>query len=158
MVLRGLHLLVGARGQRPFIVYAPVQTDKTSESMTEVANELRGILDNAPPTEEEVLKAQQNQTLTLAGQWETNSAVQGSIGQMVRYNLPDDYFDTYTDRIRALNVSQVSTAAQEVVRPDNLVWIVVGDRAVIEPKIRGLGLGEIFIMDSDGNVISSGTQ
>ncbi len=151
-------LLFGARGQRPFIVYAPVQTDKTSESMAEVVSELQGILGDAPPTEEEVLKAQQNQTLTLAGQWETNNAVEGSISQIVQYNLPDDYFDTYTERIQALNVSQVSAAAQQVVKPGNLVWVVVGDRSLIESKIRDLNLGEIFVMDSNGNVIDGGTQ
>ena len=33
-----------ARGQRPFAVYAPVQTDKTAESVAEVQKELRGIV------------------------------------------------------------------------------------------------------------------
>ena len=151
-------VVVGARGQRPFLVYAPVQTDKTSESMTEIANELRGYLGEAPPTDEEVLKAQQNQTLTLAGQWETNNAIESSVSEMVQYNLPDDYYDTYTERVRSLNVGQVSEAAQQVVKPDNLVWIVVGDRAVIEDKIRALNLGEVYIMDGDGNVLEGGTQ
>ena len=151
-------VVVGARGQRPFIVFAPVQTDKTSESMTEIANELRGYLGDNPPTDEEVLKAQQNQTLTLAGQWETNNAVEFSISEMVQYDLPDDYYDTYTDRVRSLNVSQVTAAAQEVVKPDNLVWIVVGDRSVIETKIRALNLGEMFVMDGDGNILEGGTQ
>jgi len=144
--------------QRPFIVYAPVQTDKTSESMVEAAKELRGILGEQPITSDEVEKAQKNQTLTLAGRWETNNAVEGSIGQIVQYGLPDDYFDTYTQRVRALNMDQVSEAAHEVVHPNNLVWIIVGDRSIIEPKIRALNLGEIFLMDSDGNVIEGGTQ
>ncbi len=151
-------ILVGARGQRPFIVYAPVQTDKTSESIVEAAKELRGILGERPITSDEIEKAQKNQTLTLAGRWETNNAVEGSIGQIVQYGLPDDYFDTYTQRVRALNMDQVSEAAHEVVHPDNLVWIIVGDRSIIELKIRALNLGEIFLMDSDGNVIEGGTQ
>ena len=33
-----------ARGQRPFIAFAPVQTDKTKESIQEIQKELRGIL------------------------------------------------------------------------------------------------------------------
>ena len=151
-------LLWDARGQRPFIVYAPVQTDKTSESIQEIVNELAGFLGDQPPTDEEVLKAQSDQTLSLAGRWETNNAVEGSIGQIVQYGLPDDYFDTYTELVRALSVDQVTEAAHQVVHPNNLVWVVVGDRSVIEPKIRELDLGEIFLMDSDGNVIEGGTQ
>ena len=148
-------IVLQARGQRPFLVFAPVQTDKTSESMTEIAQELRGILAEDPPSEEEVLKAQQNQTLTLAGRWETNSAVEGSIINMVQYDLPDDYYDTYTEKVRSLNVPQVSAAAQDVVRPNNLIWIVVGDLAVIEPAIRALELGEVHHMDADGNVLDA---
>ena len=53
---------------------------------------------------------------------------------------------------------QVSEAAHEVVHPDNLVWIIVGDHSIIESKIRALNLGEIFLMDSDGNVIEGSTQ
>src|SRR5947208_11678804 len=43
-----------ARGQRPFIAYAPVQTDKTKESLVELDKELRGILGKEPNTEAEL--------------------------------------------------------------------------------------------------------
>ena len=144
-----------ARGQRPFIAYAPVQTDKTKESMQEIKMELDNILAAAPVTADEVDKAQKNQTLTLAGQWETNGAVMGSIAEMVQYGLPDDHFNTYTERVRSLNTNQVNAAAQEVLRPENLVWVVVGDREKIEASVRELGLGEIQLLDSDGKVMES---
>lgn len=67
-------LLWDARGQRPFIVYAPVQTDHTKESMIEVAAELRGIRANRPVTADELSVAQANLTLTLPGLWETIDA------------------------------------------------------------------------------------
>ena len=55
----GAHtILVGARGQRPFLAYAPVQTDKTKESMIEIAKELRGILGEKPVTADELSKVQ----------------------------------------------------------------------------------------------------
>ncbi len=151
-------LLFDARGQRPFIAYAPVQTDKTAESMQEIVNELTGILTDAPATTDEIEKAQRNQTLSLAGQWETNAAVRGSLTEIVRFGLPDDYFQTYTDAVRTLNPNQIAAAAEEVVQPDKLVWVVVGDRATIEPAIRALNLGEITLLDSNGAVISDGTR
>ena len=147
-------LLISARGQRPFIVYAPVQTDKTSESITEIRNELRGILGDSPPTEDEVLTAQQNLTLTLAGQWETNASVESDLLTMVQYDLPRDYYGTYTSQVRSLDVAQVSQAAHDVIRPDNLVWILVGDRAAIEEGVSSLGLGDIILIDADGNVLN----
>jgi zinc protease len=92
-----------AQAQRPFIAYAPVQADKTKESMIEMDKELRGILGQRPPTENELATAQKNQTLTLPGSWETLDAVQTSIGEIVRYGLPDDYFITYPEKVRALH-------------------------------------------------------
>jgi zinc protease len=143
-----------ARGQRPFIVYAPVQTDKTRESLIELDKELRDILGRRPPTEEELKTAQANQTLRLPGAWETISAVGNSVAEIVRFGLPDDYFTSYPGKVRALSVTDLSRAAKEVVRPDSLVWVIVGDRMKIESGIRDLGWGDIQFLDTDGHQLS----
>jgi zinc protease len=143
-------LLFDARGQRPFIVYAPVQTDKTKESLTEVVNELRGITQNRPVTPEELAKAQANLTLSLPGQWETIGALGGSVEEIVRFGLPHDYYTTFASRVRELQVGDLSTAAKETIQPDKLVWVVVGDRAKIEAGIRELNLGPLQLIDADG--------
>ena len=146
-------LLLPARGQRPFLVYAPVQTDKTKESMLEILGELQDYIGQVPPTEDEVLTAQQNQTLALPGQWETNGSVESSILDLVQYELSPDYYDTYAEEVRALSLDQVSAAAVSVLRPDQLIWVIVGDLSQIEAGIRELGLGEVTHLDADGNVI-----
>ena len=140
-----------SQGQRPFIAYAPVQTDKTKESLVELDKELRGILDTQPITEKELNTAQKNRTLQLPGRWETDDAVANSLGEIVTFGLPDDYFTTYTARIRSLSVEEVEKAAKEVVHPDQLVWVVVGDRSKVESGIRDLGWGEVQLLDADGN-------
>jgi len=144
-----------ARGQRPFIAYAPVQTDKTKESMIEVDKELRGILGPKPVTADELAKAQANLTLTLPGNWETMDAVQGSLEQLVTFGLDDHYFETYAQRIRALTIPDAAGAAQETIRPDHLVWVIVGDRSKIEAGIRELNFGEIRFLDADGKPLAS---
>ena len=147
-------LLLSARGQRPFLVYAPVQTDKTKESMMEILRELREYIGDVPPTEDEVLTAQQNQTLALPGQWETNGSVEGSIVDLIQYELAHDYYDTYAEQVRALTREQVSTAAQQVLHPDKLIWVIVGDLSMIESGIRELGFDEVIHLDADGNVMN----
>jgi len=47
-------LTLDARGQRPFPAYAPVQADKTRESMQEILNEFKGIRSDRPATAEEL--------------------------------------------------------------------------------------------------------
>jgi len=52
-----------------------------------------------------------------------------------------------------LHIGDVSGAAQKVLHPDQLVWVIVGDRAKIEPGIRELGWGEIQLLDADGGPV-----
>ncbi len=145
--------LVGARGQRPFLVFAPVQTDKTSESMHEVEQELSGIIGSHPITEPELEKAKKNETLQLPGAWETIAEVASSIAEIVRYRLPEDYFQVYPDKISALDLPDVEQAAKEVIHPNQLTWVVVGDRSKIESGLRDLGLGELHLIDTEGKPI-----
>jgi zinc protease len=146
-------IIVDARGQRPFVAFAPVQTDKTRESISEILKELREVRGGRPVTAEELAKARDNQALQLPGAWETMDAVAGSIGQLVRFGLPEDHFQSYARRVRALSLDQVAAAVRKVVLPENLVWVVVGDRGKVEPGIRELGLGEIRFIDADGNPV-----
>ena len=147
-------VVVGARGQRPFFAYAPVQTDKTKESMVEIAKELGAILKDQPPSEEEVQRITTQEALELAGSWETIGAVSGSISEIVTYSLPDDYWATYTERLKSLEVPPVRASVDELIHLDRLIWVVVGDLSKIEPGIRELGLGEIRFIDADGNPVT----
>lgn len=143
--------LVETREDRPFYVLAPVQSDKTSEAMAEIQKELQGIAGNNPPTKEEVAKIQKDRTLKMASAWETSEAIVNSISRMVRFQLPDDYYDVYPKKVLGVSQSDVGAAAKKLIHPDHLVWVIVGDRAKIEAGIRKLGIGEVRVIDPDGN-------
>ena len=144
-------MLFNARGQQPLMVYAPVQSDKTKESMDELNKEFHGIVKDRPPTASELLRAQNSMTLSLPGSRETINEVAASIQEQVQFGLPDDYYETYSRKVRSLDVPAVTDAAKSTIRPDNLVWVVVGDRAKIEAGVRQLGLGEVKFLDANGN-------
>jgi zinc protease len=144
-----------AKGQRPFVVYAPVQTDKTKEALIEVRKELRGILTDRPAAPEELARAKSELTLTLPGNWETMDAISGSLADIVTFGLDDRYYDSYAEKVRSQTLASVSAAAKSVIHPDNLVWVVVGDRSKIEAGIRELNLGEIKLIDADGKPLGA---
>jgi zinc protease len=146
-------LFLDARGQRPFIVLAPVQSDKTIESVQEVVYELQGIVGDRPVTDEELDRVIRSRTLTLPGSWETNGSVLSSIAEMEQFGLPEDHFDTLADRIRSMTTERLDAAAQRVIRPDQVIWVVVGDKASIEEGLRALNLGPVYEIDPDGNVL-----
>ncbi|MDG1463028.1 MAG: insulinase family protein, partial [Gammaproteobacteria bacterium] len=143
-------LIWGTQAQRPLIIYAPVQTDKTVESIQELQNELTGIIGDEPATAEELAHTKKTKTLSLSGRWETGGAVLASIIDIVRFGLPDDYWNQYSNEINALNLDDINTAAEIIIKPDELVWVVVGDRAKIEAGLESLDMGEIKLLDANG--------
>jgi zinc protease len=143
-------LLQDARGQRPFVVIAPVQTDKTKESMVEVMKELDGIAGVRPIRGEEFESIMRTQTLGLPGRWATLTALETAAIQILNYRYAEDYFSTYARRVRALGEPELAAAAKRFIRPGEVIWIVVGDLAQIEKGIRELNLGEVTRLDADG--------
>jgi len=146
-------LIVDTMLQRPFIVYAPVQTDQTAPSMVELDRELRELITSRPVTDEEVETSKRRSTLTLPGRWETARAVAGDIAEIVRFGLAEDYWDIYADLIASLDAENVNAAADGMLAPAQLTWVVVGDRSRIEDSVRALGFGPVQIMDADGNIV-----
>ena len=146
-------VLPDARGQRPYILLAPVQTDKTKESMEEIKKEVDIIQGTQPITEEELKKVRNNKTLKLPGAWETIASVEDSILEIVQFALADDYFRSYPDKVRALQLADVQAEADTVLMPDRLIWVVVGDRSKIEEGIQSLNFGTIQFVDADGKPV-----
>jgi zinc protease len=144
--------LVDARGPRPFVAMASVQTDKTKESVAEILKEMKGIRGEKPVSAEELRTAQDSLVLTLPGEWETAGAVAGSLAEIVRFGFDDRYFDGYAAKVRAVTLADAAEAAK-LVQPDKVVWVIAGDRAKIEPGLRELGIGEVKAIDADGNVL-----
>ena len=143
----------GTRAQRPFIMIAPVQTDKTKEALVELTKEVKGVLGDKPISDDELKKAQSKQTLQLPGSMETAGAVAGAISRITRFDLPDDHFVTYPGKVRALTQCQLADAAKTVIHPDKLIWVIVGDRSKVEAGIRELNMGELHLLDADGNAV-----
>jgi predicted Zn-dependent peptidase len=150
--------LYSAKGQRPFLAYAPVQTDQTAPSMKEIMGELKGYIGDNPATKEEFEKTKTNEILSLPGQWETMNAVEGSIANIVRYGLADDYYQTYAGEVQSLELSKVQKLAKEIIDPQKMTWLVVGDSKKIMAEIKALGYGEVIAIDSDGNVLQPQSQ
>ncbi len=137
--------LQDARGQRPYLVYAPVQTDKTKESLAELLKELKGFKSARPATAVELKRAIDNNTRSLPGSFETSGDVLGSLTSSNRFGRPWNYPETLKEQYEALQLADIAAAASEVVHPESLVWIIVGDRAKIEAGVASLGLGPIEV-------------
>ena len=146
--------LTGVRGQRTFIVTAPVQTDKTKESMAEVLKEIKDVAGGRPIAGPEFASIMRNMTSRLPGRFETLSSLENAALQIVNYGLPDDYWSSYAARMRGLTEAQLATAAKKFIRPNEIIWLVIGDMSKVEKGIRDLGYGDQVIkLNADGEPI-----
>jgi zinc protease len=145
--------LVATAGPGPFIVSAPVQTDKTAESMQEIVKELRDVLGARLPDEKEIRFARDSLVLTLPGSNETAGEVASSYAAIITYGLPDSYWNDFVGEVNALTPAQLQSAAKALVRPEALTWVIVGDLDKIEDGVRKLNLGEVKVLDAEGRVV-----
>ena len=142
-----------AKGQGVLGVFAPVRTDVTKESLQELMKELREIRDARPATMDEVKFAQSNLTMSLPGQYETAGGIAQKISDIVTYGLPDDFYSKYPTAVKATTPEGLTALAKKRLLPEQMVLLIVGDRAVIEPKIKELNLGQITYIDADGKPV-----
>ncbi|MFA3782153.1 M16 family metallopeptidase [Melioribacteraceae bacterium 4301-Me] len=141
-----------ARGQRPYLFYGVVQTDKTKESIQEMIKEINQFVGEKPATEQEVNQVREQNALSLPGSWETNSRIVSSLINLVSYNLSDDYYSNYASKIKSITRDDIINTANRVIKPKNLIWVVIGDKSKIEAGIKELGY-DVKYIDTDGNLI-----
>jgi zinc protease len=145
--------LVAARGQRILFSGSPVQTDKTAPALRELVKEYADIAGARPIAEPELKAAQDNETLGLPGAFETVAQLGNGYATILQYGLPEDYYNTYTDKVLALNPAELNALAARTILPKQQLWIVVGDMSKVEADLRALGLGEVRKIDADGNPV-----
>ncbi len=144
---------VDTKGPGFFVAYAPVQTDKTKESMQEILKELTQYVGDKPATEEEFDKVQKNAVMQLPGVWETNGSVLNALQSAIEYDRGINYLNNYPTMLQHLTLTDIRNAAMKVDKPKNLTWVIVGDRSKIEQGIKELNLGPIKYIDTEGNEI-----
>jgi zinc protease len=83
----------------------------------------------------------------LPRNFETTERLAGSLAQMFIYTLPQDYFATYTQHVRAVTPADVQRVAERYIQPDRFAVVIVGDRKTIEPGIKALNLGALKAVD-----------
>jgi predicted Zn-dependent peptidase len=128
----------------PFSAASSVQTDVTGPALGEFFVEFKKMLQPIP--EDDLNRGKNYNALGYAGDFETNGQIAGALAELVMFNLPDNYFNTYVDKALAVTKKGVEAAAKKYITPDNMLIVVVGDRAKVEEGIKKLNLGKINVL------------
>jgi zinc protease len=124
----------------PYIINAPVQADRTGESIKALSQQFRGFLGPKGVTEEELTRTITNLTGRLPGQFETSSAVLTAMQNNAIYGRPDNYYELLAGKYRAQTRASLDAALRGAVDPNGFVWVVVGDAAKVRPQLEKLGM------------------
>jgi predicted Zn-dependent peptidase len=124
----------------PFNITAPVQSDRTGDSVKELLSDLTAFLGSKGVTGEELQRTVNGNVRGLPGRFETSGAVLGGLQTIVNYGRSDDYFETLAGRYQALKASDLDNAARAKLDPSRILWVIVGDASVVKPQLDQLKL------------------
>ncbi len=134
-----------------FSVHAAVRNEVVAATLTEMFYELDRM--RALPVSENELSDAINY---LCGTFSLGIATQdGLLGQMSTVyldRLPEDYLESFREKIRALKTEDVLAAARRYFDSANARMVIVGDRAQVEPQ--AVLFGDVKVWDTLGHELA----
>ena len=129
-----------------------VRDDVTAEALREVIKELDGIAGDRPFTEDEIVTARDAEAQSYPESFEAPGGIAAVLEEIATHHLPLNYVEKYLGQLQATTDAQVEQAMTNLVKTDQRVILIVGDKDTIEPKLKELGFTTIVEVDTDGEV------
>jgi len=140
------------KGAGPFSAGGDMQTAVTKEAVAEVMKELTEIRAGRPVSQKELDYNKQSLIRRYPGAFETNFGISAQLSNLVVYGLPDTYFNDYISKVNAVTLDDVNRVANKYLDPSKMAIVIVGDRKVIEERLKELGY-PLTILDVDGSPV-----
>jgi zinc protease len=174
-----------------FAAGTSVRTDATYQSIIELQKEVAQYksgkgADGKPATvtDAELVREKNGAILGLPGRFQTAGTSLGQFKGLVYFGLPLDYYNGYVGKVEKVTAAQVTAAASKQLKPDQGVYLIVGDgdatvikrengkdvplekdgkpvtlRQSLEDLLAAgtLGKGELVELDADGAVVPTKT-
>src|SRR5438067_10627065 len=124
------------------MVYSAMKTEATAPAAREAIGEIERIRSEKVETDELSLA-----TSYLDGvfpiRYESTHAIAGALATIVEYGLPDDFYDTYRERVRSVSTDDVLRVARSHLHPEALQMLVVGDPDAVQAPLEALRFGPL---------------
>lgn len=130
----------GETDRLSWVAVAPVQADRTGDSIRELQSDLKSFLTEKGVSQAELERTVNGSVRELPGSFETSTDVLAGLRNIVKFGRPDNYYETLPATYEAMTAAEIDAAARRALSTDDLVYVVVGDAAVVKPQLDGLGL------------------
>ena len=123
-------------GQAPgaFVISTRTKTKKTGEMMAAIFEHIDKIRSGVP-SEEEFATVKKKLTGEFPLGIETADQIAGKVRTILEYNLPEDYYRTYRDKVLAVTPEDVQASAKKYIHPVPHV-VIVGKAKKIEKAVK----------------------
>ncbi len=126
------------RGAGPFVVSTAVESAAAAGAFREILAEIKSLVER-PPDDDELRLAKNALTLSLPRQFETPSLVTGKVATQQIYELPEDYWETYVDRVEAVTPEEIVDAAGSRIPFESMTLLAVASAAEVRPTLEEVG-------------------
>jgi len=128
-----------------FTAATAVQTDVTAPAIGELVALLEAAR-TAPFDESELADARNFQIGIFPLRFESTGGIAAAIEPIAVYGLADDFWQTYRQKLEAVGAAEAHSAAMELIRPDELLILAVGDADVIRGDVEALGIAPVEVV------------
>jgi zinc protease len=132
--------ITGTENRTSFRIQAPVQADRTGDSVVALIAQMKDFLGPKGTTPAELERTTNGSIRELPGAFETSDSVLGSMQRIIWLGRPDDYYETLPARYRTMTTAQFDAAARGLIDPSKITWLVVGDAKSVKPQLEKVGL------------------
>jgi len=134
-----------------FSAGASVRNEVTDSSIVEILYEMDRIA-NEPVSVKDLQLAKNSMAGSFARSLESPQSLARFARNIVKYNLPEDYYATYLEKLDAVTVTDVQNIAKKYITKDNAHIVVVGNKDEIADKLTRFDAdGELDYYDAFGN-------
>ncbi|BBC74185.1 peptidase M16 [Altererythrobacter sp. B11] len=136
-------------GPRSFSVYTPVQSDRTADSIRLILKDMKAFPAEQGVDETELQRVTDGNIRNLPNSFQTNGQVLGALLENEKLGRPDDYYARLPGIYRTIDAAEIDKAAADYLQPEQMVIIVVGDRAQIDDQLKTLNMPVDYIEASE---------
>lgn len=129
------------QGQSLLTLSAPVQSDRTGDSIALILETMGGFANGAKGVDQgEHDRVTEGNVRGLPNRFQTNAQVLGALLDLQARGRPDDYYTNLPSTYRAIDPASIDAAARQYLGSEGLTIVVVGDRKAIDGQLAKLGL------------------
>jgi zinc protease len=128
-----------------FAVSTSVDIENTTNAIREIYSEINKIKDGISKAELEFSKS--SLTKRFPANFETYRQIASNISSKIINNLPEDYFETYIEKVNSVSLDEVNKVTFESIQPEELITVLVGDSKTILGQINEVEFGERIVLE-----------